>query len=221
MKYLPKPGMWMERMKQFMGFVLMALVVWLMGIFGSGRGVDALIGLSCFLLVLGLASWAFGAVRRRVIAWPVALALVVAGWAVFLKSNLDAAPAKPGGANGAAQPGGIEWQPFTPEKLMQAVQAGQPVFIDFTADWCLNCKYNEKFVLETEPVRAVFREKKIVALKADWTNGDPVITNMLKEFNRAGVPVYVIYLPGSSEPIVLPEILTQSVVLSHLAEIKS
>ena len=221
MKYLPKPGMWMERMKQFMGFVLMALVVWLLGILGGGRGVDALIAVSGFLLVLGVACWAFGAVHRRIVAWPVAIALAAVGWFAFLQDTLDAAPAKTGEPKTAIKPGGIPWEPFTPERLKQALESGRPVFIDFTADWCWNCKYNEKVVLETEPVRAAFREKKIIALKADWTNGDPVITNMLKEFNRAGVPVYVIYLPGSPEPVVLPEILTQSVVLRYLADIKS
>ena len=220
MKYLPKPGAWMERMKQFMGFVLLALVVWLLGIFGGSRGVEALVGLCGFLLLLGVACWAFGAVRQRAVAWPVVVALVAAGWFVFLKDNLNAAPAK-SATNAAVQPGGIEWQPFSPESLAKAVAEGRPVFIDFTADWCLNCKYNEKFVLETEPVRAAFREKKIVALKADWTNADPVITEMLKKFKRAGVPVYVLYVPGIPEPVVFPEILTQAVVLRHLADLKS
>ena len=221
MKYLPKPGVWMERIKQFMGFVLLAVVVWLLGVVGESRGVDALVAVCGFLLLLGVACWAFGAFRQRAIVWPVVLAIVVTGWFFFLKNNLSAAPAKAGSASHEIEPGGIAWQPFTPEKLMAAVLGGRPVFIDFTADWCLNCKYNEKFVLETEPVRAAFREKKIVALKADWTNADPVITEMLKKFKRAGVPVYVLYLPGVGEPVVLPEILSQTVVLRHLADIKS
>jgi thiol:disulfide interchange protein DsbD len=216
MKYLPKPGAWMERLKQFMGFALLAVVVWLLGVVGQSRGVEALIAVCSFLLLVGLACWIFGAFRQRALAWPVVVIVLVLGWLGFLKNNLDAAPTK----NDAVQSGGIAWLPFTPERLIQAVQSGRPVFIDFTADWCLNCKYNEKFVLETEPVRRAFREKKVVALKADWTNADPVITDMLKKFNRAGVPVYVIYLPGSAEPVVLPEILTQTLLLRHLAEIK-
>lgn len=221
MKYLPKPGMWMERMKQFMGFVLMALVVWLLGIFGTTRGVDSLIGVCCFLLLLGVACWSFGAVRQRAVAWPVLIALVAVGWFVFLKDNLAAAPVKTADGKLANQAGGIEWQPFSPESLAKGIASGRPVFIDFTADWCLNCKYNEKFVLETEPVRAAFRDKKVIALKADWTNGDPVITEMLKKFKRAGVPVYVLYAPGISDPVVLPEILSQAAVLNALASIKS
>ena len=221
MKYLPKPGAWMERIKQFMGFIMLAVVVWLLGVVGESRGVDALISVGSFLLLLGVASWVFGAFRTRAIVWPVVIALVVAGWFVFLKNNLGPVTAKSGNAKTAIQPGGIEWQPFSPESLANAIASGRPVFIDFTADWCLNCKYNEKFVLETEPVRAAFREKKVVALKADWTNADPVITEMLKKFKRAGVPVYVLYLPGISEPVVFPEILSQAVVLRHLADIKS
>ena len=211
----------MERFKQFMGFIMLAVVVWLLGVVGESRGVDALISVSSFLLLLGIACWVFGAFRTRAIVWPVVIALVATGWFVFLKNNLGPITTPPGGAKNLIQPGGIEWQPFSPESLAKALASGRPVFIDFTADWCLNCKYNEKVVLETEPVRAAFREKKIIAFKADWTNGDPVITEMLKKFKRAGVPVYVLYLPGVSEPIVLPEILSQAVVLRHLAAIKS
>ena len=221
MKYLPKPGVWMERFKQFMGFIMLAVVVWLLGVVGESRGVDALIAVSSFLLLLGIACWVFGAFRTRTIVWPVVVALVVTGWFVFLKNNLGPITTPPGAAKNLIQPGGIEWQPFSPESLVKAIASGRPVFIDFTADWCLNCKYNEKFVLETEPVRAAFREKKVIAFKADWTNADPVITDMLKKFKRAGVPVYVLYLPGVAEPVVLPEILSQTVVLRHLADIKS
>jgi thiol:disulfide interchange protein DsbD len=112
---------------------------------------------------------------------------------------------------------GIAWQPFTPERVAAAVQSGQPVFIDFTADWCLNCKYNEKFVIDTEPVQVAVRDKNVLMLQADWTNSDPLITEWLNKFGRVGVPLYVLYSPGSPEPVVMPEILTQNLLLKHLS----
>jgi thiol:disulfide interchange protein DsbD len=220
MRFLPKPGVWMERLKQFMGFVLLGVVVWLLGVVGQSRGPEAVSAVCGFLLLVGLACWIFGVWHRRILAWSAIAGVLIVGWFGFLRNGFAEIPATTGNATVSAQTDGISWEPFTPGRLAQARQSGRPVFIDFTANWCLNCKYNEKFVLETEPVRALFREKKIVALKADWTNGDPVITEMLKSFNRAGVPVYVIYVPGSSEPIVLPEILNQSTLLRQLAEIK-
>ena len=95
-------------------------------------------------------------------------------------------------------------------------KSGRPVFIDFTADWCLNCRANERAILATEPVRAAFKAKNFLLFKADWTNGDEVITNWLHQFNRVGMPVYVIYNGKSPEPDVLPEILTQKLVLERL-----
>ena len=115
---------------------------------------------------------------------------------------------------------GIVWEPFSEERLAEARKAG-PVFIDFTAEWCANCVANEKLVLNTKPIAEAFKEKRVTTLVADWTDFDPAITVWIKSFQRIGVPVYVLYLPGSSEPIVLSEILTQSVVLRHLAEIKN
>ncbi|MDQ3623423.1 MAG: thioredoxin family protein, partial [Verrucomicrobiota bacterium] len=109
---------------------------------------------------------------------------------------------------------------FTPGRLEEKLRTGAPVFIEFTADWCLNCKAIEKSVLETEPVRAAFREKKVVPLKADWTNGNKEITQLLKTFGRTGIPTYVLYPGGNQPPIVLPEILTQELLLKELGMLK-
>ncbi|MES2572541.1 MAG: thioredoxin family protein, partial [Verrucomicrobiota bacterium] len=169
-----------------------------------------------FLLVLGVACWIYGFARGPVGKLAV-LALVIGGWLFFLNGQLTSKAKAP--AENIA--GGIAWQPFSPARLKEAVQSGQPVFIDFTADWCLNCKYNERFVLETEPVRAAFKGKNVIPLKADWTNNDQAITDMLKSFGRVGVPAYVFY-PGKGEenPVVLPEILTQGTLLETLSGAK-
>ncbi len=204
MRFLPKPGAWMEKMKQFMGFILLAVVIWLLGVFGRSHGIDSLVSLSAFLLVVAIASWIYGFSRSpRTIV--IIVALIAGSWWFFLhhKSAKD----------------GIAWEPFSPARVSEATGRGQAVFVDFTADWCLNCKANERFVLETEPVRAALRDKKILPLKADWTKFDPVITQTLKEFGRVGVPAYVLY-SRDGKPTVLPEILTQPLLLEAFNGIK-
>jgi thiol:disulfide interchange protein DsbD len=94
------------------------------------------------------------------------------------------------------------------------------VFLDFTAEWCVNCKVNERAVLNTAPIAALFKEKNVLTLKADWTDFDPVISEWLKKFQRIGVPLYVLYRPGEDAPVLLPELLTTNLVLSELAKIQ-
>jgi thiol:disulfide interchange protein DsbD len=219
MRFLPKPGAWMERLKQFMGFVLLAVAVWLLSVLGATGGTNAIIATTAFLLVLGLACWVYG-FSRGALGKIIVVALVAAGWFFILRGQLDTKPAG-NGARTEHVAGGIPWQPFSQEALQAAVKSGEPVFIDFTADWCINCKYNERVVIETEPVRAAFKDKKITALKADWTNGDKKITEMLKSFGRVGVPAYL-YYPGNGveRPVVLPELLTQASLLNTLSQTK-
>jgi thiol:disulfide interchange protein DsbD len=220
MRFLPKPGAWMERLKQFMGFIMLGVVVWLLGVLGQSRGVEALIAVSSFLLVLGVACWIYGAFGGRIVSWLAVVIIVSVGYFAFLDGKLATAK-KPVAGSEPASKDGIAWQPWSAERVAEAAKRGQPVFIDFTADWCLNCKYNEKFVLETEPVRAALKKKNVLTLKADWTNGDPEITAVLKKFSRAGVPVYVLHPPGGAEPILFPEILTQATLLSELERLKN
>ena len=111
---------------------------------------------------------------------------------------------------------GGDWEAFTPEKLQAELGQGHTVFVDFTAAWCLTCKFNEASVLESSAVREAFQRHAIVKLKADWTNGDPVITKLLQQFGRPGVPLYVLYPGKSGDPIVFPELLTKSMVLEKL-----
>jgi len=112
-----------------------------------------------------------------------------------------------------------DWQAFTPERLQVELEQGHSVFVDFTAAWCLTCKFNEANVLESAPVREAFQRHAVVKLKADWTNGDPIITKLLQQFGRPGVPLYVLYRGKSEEPIVFPELLTKSIILEKLETI--
>jgi thiol:disulfide interchange protein len=109
-----------------------------------------------------------------------------------------------------------DWQAFTPERLQAELDQGHSVFVDFTAAWCLTCKFNEANVLENAEVREAFQRHAIVKLKADWTNGDPAITKLLQQFGRPGVPLYVLYPGKNEEPVVFPEVLTKSMVLQKL-----
>jgi len=218
MRFLPKPGVWMERMKQIMGFAMLAVAVWLFGILGL-RGPQVIAGMSWFLLSLGLASWLFGLMHGPFFTRLAVILLPIGAYWFFLDGKLATPFVTPGGAIQNA-PGGIAWEPFSDERLAAALAKGEPVFVDFTAAWCVNCHVYEAAVIETEPVRAKFREKKIVALKADWTNTDePVVTRALKSFGRVGVPLYILYRPGEAAPVV-HDALTKDLLLSELDRIK-
>ncbi len=219
LKFLPKPGPWMLRVKQLMGFLLIATLLFLLSVLGAQRGVAALIWTCAFLLVLSVVCWLKGAfmtpiasARTRASVLLVMLLLVIGSGYYFIGKKFQSASV-------AASPtasAGSGWEKFTPERLASELQQGHPVFIDFTAEWCITCKFNESTVLETAAVRAAFSEHQIVKLKADWTNGDPAITKLLKQFGRPGVPLYVLYPGGTAQPYVFPELLTKNIVLEKL-----
>jgi thiol:disulfide interchange protein DsbD len=200
LRYLPKPGAWMERARQIMGFIMMAVAVWLLGVLGESRGAETVGAMAWFLFVLAIASWLLGAWHGSKSAWLVAVVLAVAGYYGLLHGRLSAAPAPSAAA--ASEEGGIAWQPFSEEAVAAARAAGQPVFVDFTAKWCLNCKVYERAVLGNDAVIAKLREKGVTTFKADWTNGDPTIGAALKRFGRVGVPLYLLYRPGEAQPVV-------------------
>ena len=221
LRFLPKPGPWMVHVKQFMGFLLLATLLFLLYVLGAQRGLDGAIWASCFLLVIAVACWMKGAfvvptatIAKRAFVLVLIAVLVLAGGIYFIgdkfeETKIDIAQAASGG----------DWQPFTPERLQTERDQNHVVFVDFTAAWCLTCKFNEKTVLETAPVRDAFQRHGIVKLRADWTNGDPAITKLLQRFGRPGVPLYVLYPGKSEEPIVFPELLTKSILLDKLETI--
>src|SRR5213082_2652933 len=218
LKFLPKPGLWMVRVKQLMGFLLIATLLFLFSVLGAQRGVAALIWTCAFLLVLSIACWLKGAfvtalasAETRGLVLLLMLVLVIGSGIYFIGDKFQSAAAV---ANPTAPSGG--WEKFTPERLASELQQGHSIFIDFTAEWCITCKFNESTVLETAAVRAAFSEHQIVKLKADWTNGDPAITKLLKQFGRPGVPLYVLYPGGTAQPYVFPELLTKNIVLEKL-----
>jgi len=221
LRFLPAPGPWMVHLKQFMGFLLLATLLFLLYVLGAQRGLDGAIWASCFLLIVAIVCWMKGAfivptapVGKRTFALLLMLLLLLASGVYFIGDKFQSAKIDLAASNA---PG--DWQPFTPERLQSERDQGHAVFIDFTAAWCLTCKFNEKSVLENGAVRDAFQRHGVVRLKADWTNGDPVITKLLQQFGRPGVPLYVLYPGKSEEPIVFPELLTKSILLDKLETI--
>jgi len=219
LKFLPKPGPWMLRVKQLMGFLLIATLLFLLSVLGAQCGVGALIWTCAFLLVLSVVCWLKGAfvtpiasARTRASVLLLMLLLVIGSGYYFIGEKFQSVSV----AASATASAGSGWEKFTPERLASELQQGYPVFIDFTAEWCITCKFNESTVLETAAVRAAFSEHQVVKLKADWTNGDPAITKLLKQFGRPGVPLYVLYPGGRAQPYVFPELLTKNIVLEKL-----
>jgi thiol:disulfide interchange protein len=218
LRFLPKPGPWMLHVKQFMGFLLLATLLFLLYVLGAQRGVEGAIWASCFLLVLSVACWMKGAfvvptasAAKRNIVLVLMLVLVLGSGFYFIGDKFECA--KVDSADSQLRGG---WQAFTPERLQAELGQGHTVFVDFTAAWCLTCKFNEANVLQSSEVQEAFQRHGIVKLKADWTNGDPVITKLLQQFGRPGVPLYVLYPGKSEEPIVFPELLTKSMILEKL-----
>ena len=187
MKFLPKPGMWMVRFKQVLGFVMLALVVWLLGSFPT---TDVVVQACSFLLVLGVACWLLGTYHESRWALPSALLMAVGGWFAFVHGRMTSPPPAAITETGAD---GLAWEPFSVARIRQALEQKRPVFVDFTAKWCLNCKVFEATVINTAPVVAAMKAKGVVTIKADYTQQPPDVDAALRKTGRAGVPVYVLF----------------------------
>jgi thiol:disulfide interchange protein DsbD len=224
LKFLPKPGAWMEKFKIAMGFPMLATAVWLFNLAYGDYGKRVL-WLGVFLVIVALAAWIFGEFvqrgrARRGLALVIALILLIGGYAYALESQLNwRAPITVADTTGSLRnsPNGINWQQWTPEAIAQARSAGRPVLVDFTADWCLTCQVNKKTSIEIPSVRSKLKEINATTLLGDYTHFPDTITLELNRYDRAGVPLVLVYpKKPDAEPIVLPEILTPSIVLDAL-----
>ena len=215
---LPRPGAWMDTFRRFMAFPMFATVVWLVWVLGQQSGIDGAASLLILLVGLGLLAWSL-ALQGRARRWlgsvaTVAMALLL--WAfgphVTRMAEVAAAPAN---ATATAAQG---WQPWAPGAAEALVASGRPVFVDFTAAWCVTCQYNKKTTLANSEVLADLHAKNVALLRADWTRRDPAITAALAQLGRNGVPVYVFYRPGKP-PVVLTEVLSVDEVRSTIAQL--
>ncbi|NEO72633.1 MAG: thiol:disulfide interchange protein [Moorea sp. SIO3H5] len=208
-RILPKPGAWMETFQQLLAFPMYAATAWLIWVLAQQTGTNGLAAALAGLILIAFATWLHQKTR---LLPPLGkhlgsiCALVALGFSLSLAQISTTTPA-PLTYN---QNQGIKWQPYTAQRLVKLRQSGNPVFLNFSASWCITCLVNDRVALNQPETIAAFESKKIALLKADWTNRDPAITKALESFGRSGVPLYVLY-PGDSEftePIILPQILS-------------
>jgi len=223
-RFLPKPGNWMIVFKQIMGFLMMATVVWLVWVFGAQTDNMATFVMLAALLIMAIGAWIFGKwgapTRRRstrIIATLLAGVILLTGGGSVIKTatqHRDLFVTTQDGTTRLVSENG--WEAYSPERVQELRAKGTPVFVDFTAKWCLICQAN-KVTLHSADIQKAFAEKGVVTMSADWTKKDPIITEQLDKLGRTGVPVYVLY-PGDLQttPYILPQTLTANVVREYV-----
>ncbi len=220
-RLLPRPGAWMDVLKQATAVPIFATVIWLVWVMAQTRGAGGVAVLLSSLLLLAVAGWVLGRWPTRRGPGLVAMAILLGAvglcaWGLpMLTSPVSEAQAP--GAGGSA---GQNWKPWSQAGVDAARAAGEPVFVDFTASWCLSCQVNERVALRTDAVQQAFAAKHVALFKADWTAHDDAITQALAGLGRSGVPTYVLYAPGTNGAgTVLPEVLTPGIVLDALKKL--
>ena len=205
---LPKPGVWMENLKEFLAFPLYLTAVWLLWVLGRQAGIDASMIVAAGAVAIAFGCWLLN--RSASGAWQwVRRSLIAAAWigALVLPWQMIGQPTE-----------SSRWQAYSPERLQQLRASGAPVFINLTADWCLTCLANERLTLHTEEVEQAFDDYQVVTLKGDWTNRDPQITALLAEYGRSGVPLYL-WFPanGEGKAEILPQLLTPGRLIESIS----
>ncbi len=209
---LPLPGAWMETMKNILGFPMLATALWLFWIMGNQLGVNAMTVSVIASLLLAIALWS---ISRQGIFFRVLIFISFIGIA-YAGYYLNNAPIE--NSSELAEDGGLNAVPFTSTELGRLLDQGEPVFVYFTADWCVTCKLNERVALSQESVHKAFEQKNITVMAGDWTNQNPDITQTLQSYGRIGVPLYL-YFPSGRKieyPDILPQILTPDTVINAL-----
>lgn len=218
-KFLPKPGAWMETFKQFMAFPLYATVGWLLWVLAAQTKDDdnALLLITFGFVLVAMAAWAYGRFAqawgkpgRQLFGRLFAALLLIGGLYIGWPRQAEASPVA-----GQYQ---VTWEKWSPEAIAAAQSAGKFVYVDFTARWCATCQTNKAAVFHSDDVLAELKKRNVVLLRGDWTNRDPKITAELTRWNRSAVPFNLIYAPGKSEPVILPELLTPGKVLEAFAQ---
>jgi thiol:disulfide interchange protein DsbD len=215
-RILPRPGAWMEVLRQAVSVPIFATVIWLAWVLANAYGAAVLAALLAGFLLIAIAGWFLG--RWPAQRWStIVAALVLAGfialstWAPGELATASAAPAA------SARAGA--WEPWTAEAVAHYQSQGRPVFVDFTASWCLSCQVNERVALTKPEVRKAFVDANVALLRADWTQHDEAIAQTLANMGRSGVPAYALYVPGEASPRLLPEVLTPGIVTDAVAKL--
>lgn len=219
LRFLPKPGTWMVTLKQALAFPLFATVIWLIWVLGAQIGVDGVTWFLSGFLTIALIVWLTGKTQTRskvkkIILWILIAALLAIG-TLFIANGLNSSVKQTVQTRGDTQ-----WLPYSDNQLNILLKDHRPVFVNFTAAWCVTCQVNERVTFRSDEVKKKFAELGIVMMKADWTSYNPEITRTLAGFGRNGVPLYVLYTgkEENSTPQILPEVLTPGVMLAKLNE---
>ncbi|HRD55113.1 MAG TPA: protein-disulfide reductase DsbD family protein [Parachlamydiaceae bacterium] len=230
LRFIPKPGNWMIIFKEIMGFIMMATTLWLLWIFGAQTGALSQMLLVGALLLFAIGAWIYGKwacplknKRTRRISYIFSLGFLAAGiFAIITASHFPTEHFSENQEIAALDKKDInhQWETFSPERVKELQAQGIPVFIDFTAKWCLICQVNH-LSLTAEHAESKFNQAGVVRMKADWTKNDPVITKELRKFGRNSVPLYVLYgKDEKEEPKVLPQVLTSDIVAEYIDQLK-
>jgi len=214
-RLLPRPGRWMEVLRQVLAFPMYAAAAWLVWVISQEAGPTGVLATLAGIVLIGFAGWVLGATQAAATVTiqrvGQALAAATALVAMAVLTSIAAAPPAPTATSSEA---GTE--PFTAARLAALRAEGRPVFVDMTAAWCVTCLVNERVALDARAVRQAFAERNVVYLKGDWTRQDPAITGFLRAHGRDGVPLYVYFPPDQAAGIVLPQVLTETAVLREL-----
>jgi thiol:disulfide interchange protein len=207
---LPRPGAWMDTFRKLMAFPMFATVAWLVWVLGQQSGIDGAGALLALLVALSMLVWALSlrGRSRTMVAALAAGSLALVGW-LGGSSLTQVAPV----AQAATSADG--WQPWSAQRAAELVASGRPVFVDFTAAWCVTCQYNKQTTLSDAGLMDELKARNVALLRADWTRRDAAITAALGQLGRSGVPVYVLHRPGSA-PVVLSEVLSVAEVRNAL-----
>jgi thiol:disulfide interchange protein len=213
-RILPHPGAWMEILRQAVSVPIFATVIWLAWVLARAYGAALLASLLAGFLLLAIAGWFLG-------RWPAKRWAAAVGTAILLSAVAlyALAPARLAVAPESASAETQGWEPYSAAALARYQAEGRPVFVDFSASWCLSCQVNERVALNRPEAMQAFADRKVALLKADWTRHDEAITQALTALGRSGVPAYALYAPGQSQPQMLPEALTPGIVLDALSKL--
>jgi thiol:disulfide interchange protein DsbD len=217
-RLLPKPGPWMDGLKKVLAFPMYGAAAWLLWVLTLQAGNTAMAALLAAGVTLALAAWLYGAGQRAAADGRRALpAYGVSGLATLAALALTIGAARAPAAQASTTTSGpLQAEAFTPTKVEELRAQGRPVFVDFTAAWCVTCQVNERTTLFTAPVESAFRRTNAAYVKADWTRQDPAIAEALAARGRAGVPLYLVYAKSGGEPEILPQLLSQDTVIRAL-----
>jgi thiol:disulfide interchange protein DsbD len=214
-RLLPRPGAWMEYLKQAVSIPIFLAVIWMVWVFEHVVGGDGVAALLAGMLVTAIAGWVLGHWPAKWASTAVAVLLLIV--AVALPGVAASQFRISGTTNNEVSGNNLAWQPFSPQRLSEYRAQGKPVFVDFSAAWCLSCQVNERVVLDHPDVEEAFRKRGVVMMRADWTNHDDSITEALRQLSRSGVPTYALFSGGlDTAPALLPEVLTQGIVCDAL-----